>query len=118
MQKKQTIAAIGIITGFANGLFGAGGGSILVPAMEKLLGIETHKAHATAIGVILPISVMSAVIYVLNAPTPWETVLYASLGGTAGGYVGANLLNKLTPGWLHKIFGGFIIVAAIKMIMR
>ena len=47
---------IGIVTGAANGLFGAGGGTILVPALEKFLKIEAHKAHATALAAIFPLS--------------------------------------------------------------
>ena len=59
MTKKCKRTAIGLVTGFANGLFGSGGGTIVVPAMERFLGEEEHKAHATAIAVILPLSLLS-----------------------------------------------------------
>ena len=61
--KKMMALLIGLVTGFANGLFGSGGGTIAVPAMEKLLKTKTHMAHATAIAIILPLSVLSALIY-------------------------------------------------------
>lgn len=52
LTKKCKRTAIGLVTGFANGLFGSGGGTIVVPAMERFLGEEEHKAHATAIAAI------------------------------------------------------------------
>ena len=47
----------------------------------------------------------------------WSVALYASLGGVIGGFIGAKLLNKLSGIWLHRIFGIFMIVAAIRMIL-
>ena len=107
---------IGILTGFANGLFGSGGGTIVVPAMERILGVETHKAHATAVAIILPLSVLSAFLYKNAGDLDWQTILWVSAGGVAGGFVGAKLLNRFSSKWLNKIFGAFMIVAAVRMI--
>lgn len=60
-------AVIGLVTGIANGLFGSGGGTIVVPAMVLLLKEEEHVAHATAISIILPLTLVSAFIYVSTA---------------------------------------------------
>jgi len=116
--KKNFISAfVGIVTGFANGLFGSGGGTIIVPAMERFLNIKPHKAHATAIAIILPLSVLSMFIYLRNGKIDWFNVIMLSLGGMAGGFVGAKLLNKISDKWLHKIFGVFMLAAAVKMIL-
>ncbi len=117
MQKKRKHIAIGLITGFANGLFGSGGGTIVVPAMERFLDIEEHKAHATAISIILPLSLLSLVIYCWKTDVQWSIALWASVGGIAGGFVGAKLLSKLSGIWLHRIFGLFMIAAAVRMIL-
>ena len=117
MQKKGRYIAIGLITGFANGLFGSGGGTIVVPAMERFLNVEEHKAHATAISIILPLSLLSLVIYCWKTDVQWSIALWASAGGIAGGFVGAKLLSKLSGIWLHRIFGMFMIVAAVRMIL-
>ncbi|MBR4113848.1 MAG: sulfite exporter TauE/SafE family protein [Anaerotignum sp.] len=110
---------IGIVTGFANGLFGSGGGTIVVPAMERFLHMEEHKAHATAIAVILPLSVLSLAIYLWKTGLSevWQIALWASAGGLAGGVVGAKLLSKVRGIWLHRIFGGFMIAAAVRMLL-
>ncbi len=110
-------AAIGIVTGFLNGLFGSGGGTIVVPAMEKFLSVETKKAHATAIAIILPLSIISIFIYLGDVSIDWKTLISVCVGGVFGGYVGAKLLQKLSGKWIHYIFGGFMIAAAVRMIL-
>lgn len=108
---------IGIVAGVANGLFGSGGGTIVVPGMVLLLGIDEHKAHATAISIILPLTVASAFFYIFNHYVNWEITWKVILGGMLGGYLGAKLLLVCPAGILRKIFGAFMILAAIKMIV-
>lgn len=117
LQKHGKKFALGLITGFANGLFGSGGGTIIVPAMERFLGIEEHKAHATAISIILPLSLLSLAIYCLKTDVAWSIALWASAGGIVGGLVGSKLLSKISGIWLHRIFGLFMLVAAVRMIL-
>lgn len=109
-------ALIGIVTGLCNGLFGSGGGTIVVPCMERFLDVEAHKAHATAIAIILPLSVISAFLYLRGVDILWSAVIWTSVGGVVGGYIGARLLSKVPTKWLHLIFGGFMLVAAVRMI--
>lgn len=110
---------IGFITGITNGMFGSGGGTIIVPALKNLLDIKTHKAHATAIAVTLPLTIVSLTIYLFKLEEKLDllNVLYVSIGGVLGGYIGAKILNKIKSKWLNKIFGIFILVMAVKMLL-
>jgi len=117
MKKTIISAMVGSVVGFANGLFGSGGGTLLVPALQKYFDIETHKSHATALSVILPLSVLSVWVYIRGAEVNWSAVLWITAGGVPGGFVGALLLNKISSKWLHRIFGAFMITAAVRMIM-
>jgi len=114
--KNLKIRAIGLVVGFANGLFGAGGGSLLVPAMQKFMGLETKKSHATTLAVILPLSVISAGIYIWGVELDWKIVMLVSAGGICGGVIGAKLLNKLAGWWLNILFGLFLAAGAIRML--
>jgi len=116
MKKLKSSWAIGIVIGFVNGLFGAGGGSLLVPALEKLKKYETHKAHATTVAVILPLSVVSALIYIWGVDVQWSYVLWVSAGGILGGLVGAKWLSKLDAMWLNILFGLFLGFGAVRML--
>ncbi len=115
--KNRKVWLVGILTGFANGLFGSGGGTIAVPAMERTLGIEEHHAHATAIAVILPLSLLSLIIYLWKGNIVWQTAIIASVGGLLGGFLGAKFLKKISGVWLHRIFGIFMIIASVRLML-
>lgn len=117
MRKHTKSAAVALAGGLVNGLFGSGGGTLLVPGMNKVLRYETHQSHATAIAVILPLSIISAFVYSRGVTIDWVVLFCISAGGVAGGYIGAKLLNKLSDSRLHKLFGAFMIAAAIRMIL-
>lgn len=111
-------ALIGLVTGAANGLFGSGGGTIAVPAMVLLLGADEHKAHATAISIILPLTMLSAFFYISNNYIDWGLTYKVMLGGLLGGYIGAKLLGRCPALLLRKIFGFFMLAASVRMLMN
>jgi len=114
--KNKWILPTGLLVGLANGLFGAGGGSVLVPALERFKPLKTHKAHATALAVILPLSVISALVYIWGVEVDWPAVGFVSAGGVIGGVLGARLLRKISAGWLNMLFGLFLAAGAIRML--
>lgn len=121
MKEKKGIikyAVVGLAVGICNGLFGSGGGTIAVPFMEKLLGVEEHKAHATAIAIILPLTLISAGLYIYRGFFDFTLSWQTSLGGVAGALIGAYLLRKIPSGWLKKLFGVFIIFSAVRMVIK
>ena len=116
MKKYWKHIVIGILSGFLNGLFGAGGGSVVVPAMEKFLDIDEKKSHATAIGIILLFSLVSMGFYLYKGFFDFKLWIPVTSGGVIGGLVGAKLLSKISKKWLKIIFGGVIMATAVKMI--
>lgn len=108
--------AIGTVTGILNGLFGSGGGVIVVAAMEKFLHIDAKKSHSTAVAIILMLSIVSSVFYIKNGFFDFSILLWVSGGGIIGGLIGAKVLKKIPKKWLKILFGGLIILTAIKMI--
>ncbi|MTI66047.1 MAG: sulfite exporter TauE/SafE family protein [Firmicutes bacterium] len=112
------ILIIGFLTGITNGLFGSGGGTIIVPSLVFILGLEEHKAHATAISIILPLTLISTFIYFNNGMLNFKIAILVALGGIIGGFSGAKLLKKIPSTILRKIFGLFMIIAAIRMVIK
>jgi hypothetical protein len=111
------LIAIGFITGIVNGLFGSGGGTIIVPALVFLVKMEDFKAHATAISIILPLSIISTIIYLKSNLINFNIVYIIAIGGIIGSFIGAKLLKKIPNIILRKIFGIIIIITAIRMII-
>lgn len=107
----------GLAIGFANGFFGGGGGMLLVPLLTFVAKLEEKKSHATAIAIILPLSVLSAVIYTLKGTHDINAGLIAGGGVIAGGVLGAFLLNKLNNKTVSMIFYVLMIAAGIRMII-
>jgi uncharacterized membrane protein YfcA len=103
---------IGFVCGLVNGIFGSGGGTILVPCLVFLMGIEDHKAHATAISIILPLSLISSFIYFRYDVTDLNLAYKVAIGSVIGALVGSCLLNRVPVNALRKTFGIFMIIAA------
>lgn len=114
---RHKLLLIGLITGLTNGLFGSGGGTVLVPCLVFLMGVEDHKAHATAISIILPMSILSSFIYYRYNVVDISLTLKVAIGSVAGGVVGSMLLNKVPVNILRKFFGLVMIFAAIRMVL-
>lgn len=112
------LLALGFVTGIINGIFGSGGGTIIVPALVLLFGLKDYKAHATAISIILPLSVISTIIYLFKNTIPIKLSLLVVAGGLVGSYLGAKMLNKVPTNILRKVFGGVIIYTAVRMIWK
>ena len=106
----------GLIAGICNGLFGGGGGMIVVPMLEKLLDKKTKTAHATAILIILPMSILSALIYSANYSVRAGEVIPVCVGVTAGGVLGALLLKKMSSKILVVIFSVLMAGAGVKLL--
>ncbi|MDR1906600.1 MAG: TSUP family transporter [Clostridiales bacterium] len=108
----------GAATGFVNGFFGGGGGMIAVPILISLLGTEKKKAHATAIAVILPLSVLSGAIYLLKGTSDIPLLLSAGGGIFLGGILGASLLKKLSNDKLETLFYCLMILSGVFLVTK
>ena len=95
-QITSTVKRVGLgaLVGGANSLFGGGGGMIAVPLLTAA-GMQEKQAHATAILIILPISLFSFLLYTLNGYFNGAVLVPTAIGVALGGWLGAQLLNKL-----------------------
>ena len=93
----------GIAVGAANGLFGGGGGMLAVPLLQRV-GLDEKGAHATAILWILPISVMSFVLYAAKGYYRSEVLIPTAIGVTVGGILGAKLLGRMPVKTVNLVF--------------
>jgi len=89
---------------------------LCVPILTFLYKVEDKKAHATAIFVILPISIISALIYAINGDFSLEPTLITTIGAVVGGIIGSLLLRKMPDKIIRIIFGLIMIGVGLKML--
>ena len=114
MSDKWKYRISGVAAGAANGLFGGGGGMVLVPLLLKWCGTEEKKAFASCVAVILPFCVVSTVVFLLRTDFPWRQAIPYLTGGLAGGFVGGKLFERIDPLWLKRIFAAFLVYGGFR----
>ena len=107
----------GTIIGAANSVFGGGGGMLAVPLLKKT-GLQEKCAHATAILLILPISLLSFLLYAVRGFYEASVLLPTAIGVALGGTVGAKLLNVLPVSTIELIFIGLQFLAGVFLFFR
>jgi len=117
MKNKVFAALGGIAIGVMNGLLGAGGGMLAVPMLKKF-GLDQTRAHASAVAVIFPLSIVSTTAYLYLGRFELADAWLYLLPGAAGALAGALLLAKIPQKWLRRVFAVLIIWAGIRMVMR
>lgn len=114
MHAKFKFLLAGAAAGAANGFFGGGGGSILVPLLTRCCGLGQRKAFATSVAVILPLCVLSAVIYFMRGGLDFAMAWPYLIGGTIGGWLGGKLFKGVRVDWLRRGFGLLLIYGGVR----
>lgn len=116
VQEIFILVCIGLAAGVLSGLFGIGGGVIMVPAMVLLLGMSQHNAQGTSIALmLLPIGVLAAYNYYQDGNLNIKYGLIIAAAFVVGGYFGSKLSIGMSENLLKKGFGLLMMVLALKM---
>lgn len=106
-----------VFVGAANGLFGGGGGMLVVPVLTLLCSLEEQKAHSSAILTILPLSLVSGIVYLIRGDFDLFSGGFVGAGVILGGILGTFVMKKLSNNTLAIIFYGVMIFAGISMLV-
>ena len=117
MEKRAPARIAGAAAGTANGLFAGGGGMVFVPIMARWGGLEPRKLYATCVGVIFPVGLVSAGVYLLRGELPLTEALPYLAGGLIGGWLGGKLYGKVSPKWLKGLFAAFLFYGAARYLL-
>ena len=110
------IALIGMISGMISGLFASGGGLILVPIYTHFMKLNEKQARATSLFCILPMVMVTAILYGKNNFIDWGIGIKCAIGGVVGGLIGSKLLNVIPTKYLKLSFILFLLYAGIRML--
>ena len=107
---------LGIIAGIVCGLFGTGGGLILVPAFIYMLKLDPKKSRGTSLSCMLVMVIVSSIFYSKNKYIDWKSGILCAIGGIIGGYFGAKILKNIPDYILKIVFVIFLIYYSIKIL--
>jgi uncharacterized membrane protein YfcA len=111
------LVLIGVAAGVLSGFVGVGGGIIIVPALMWALGFTQHQATGTSLAVLLlPVGILAVWNYHKAGNLDWRAALIIGATFVVGAYFGSKLSLTLPPATVKKVFGGVMIVAALKLI--
>lgn len=109
------LIAIGLVGGLLSGLFGIGGGVVIVPALVLVLVMPQRLAAGTSVAAILPAAVVGAISYAVQGNVDWAAGILLAIGIVVGSQVGSLLLAKLSLGFLQWLFLGFLLVVIVSL---
>ena len=115
--KEVMFIMLGVLAGAMSGLFGIGGGIIIIPALVFLAGFTQHEAQGTTLAVfLLPVGLLAAMRYYKSGHIHIIIALLICLGFVLGSVFGANVAESLSNIALKRAFGIFLLVMSISMI--
>lgn len=97
----------GAAAGAVTGVFGAGGGMVLVPLLAKMTDLEERQHFSASVSIMAPICLTALLLKA--GSLPWSEALPYLLGSALGGVLAGVLGRKVPTRWLHRILGGLIL---------
>jgi uncharacterized protein len=116
-RSPAALVVIGAGAGLLSGLFGVGGGLVMVPALALLVGMAQHRAHATSLAAILPIALVGALVFGRAESVDMVAAALLAAGGLLGVQAGTRAMSRLSGERLALVFGWFVIVVALAMLL-
>ena len=112
-----TIVLVGIAAGFLSGMFGVGGGILIVPGLVLVAKMDQRIAHGTSLAAVLPISAASLLSYWSHDHVDWRVSGCLAIGALMGAVLGTKLLNVLPHRVLAVAFAGILLVTAVRLFL-
>ena len=114
IKNQFAMALAGAAAGAVSGLFGAGGGMVLVPLLTLLAKLPEDRVFPASVSVILPVCLVCLMLMPGSDGLPWGTALPYLMGSCAGGVLAGLLGQKLPTVWLHRLLGVLILWGGVR----
>ena len=111
-------AVTGLVAGLAGGLFGVGGGIVLVPMLTSVLGLTQHQAHGTSLAAIGATAVAGLLVYGANGNVAWLPAGLLALASVPAANLGARFAARTSRERLVMAFAVFMVLVAARILWR
>ena len=117
MQAQWSTRLAGAGAGVVNGLFGGGGGMVLIPVLSRQGRLKDRQLFATSVAVILPVCAVSAAVYLFRGSVPLAAAAPYLVGGALGGILGGKTYGKVSTLWLRRLFAAFVLYGGVRYLL-
>lgn len=111
----MSILLVGLGAGFLSGVFGVGGGILIVPGLVLFAKMDQRRAHGTSLAAVLPISVSSLITYWAHDHVDWHVAFWLAIGAVGGAFLGTKLLKTVRHDVLSYGFAILLVASAIRL---
>jgi hypothetical protein len=113
-----TLLGIGLVAGVFAGMFGIGGGLIIVPALLLILQVKELEAIGTSLAALIPpVGLLGAAEYYRNGYINLRFAALLAVGIFLGAYFGARIMIALPPALVRRVYAGFLFLVATRMLV-
>ena len=117
MGRKWKPMLAGFFAGAVNGLFGAGGGMVLVPLLTALTDLKEEEVFPSSVAIILPLCLVSLAVTCLHQGIDWAIALPYLIGGSIGALPAGLWGRRIPVKWLHKGLGVLIVWGGLRYLL-
>jgi len=113
-----SVVLVGLAAGLLSGLFGVGGGLLIVPGLVGIVKLERRLAHGTSLAATLPIALASVITYIAHGNIDWAVAGYLTIGSIVGAVLGTYLLHVVPKRVLVIAFVVVILATAVRLLLN
>jgi uncharacterized membrane protein YfcA len=108
---------VGVIAGFMSGLFGIGGGTVIVPGLVFVMRFTQRYAHGTSLAAIVPIAAAGVAGFALDDKVDWPVAGLLVVGSTIGAQIGTRLIHRVSHRHLRIGFAVLLLITAVRLVL-
>jgi hypothetical protein len=118
IRQDLALGTVGLLAGGFSGLFGVGGGIVMVPLIVVVAGLSQHGAHATSLAAILPIAAVAAARFGVDEEIHYGIAALLALGSLVGAPLGARIMAGISESALKIAFGVLMVSIGLSLVVR
>lgn len=118
MSVPAKLVLVGVVAGVSSGVFGIGGGIVMVPMLVDIASFQQHDAHATSLAAGLFLAAAGGATYAIGGEVDLGAGALLAAGALAGAPIGARVMHRTSPDRLKVWFGVLLLVVAVVLVLR
>ena len=112
------IGLLGLLSGIVSGLFGVGGAIVIIPGLVLIAKVSQHTAHGTSLAaLLLPVGILGVLEYHRRGQVNFPYAAVVAAGLFVGVLIGAKLAGTLPDAALRKVFGAFLLLISVRLLV-